>query len=1067
MTKRFWLASLCLPTMLMMSSALLASSIDAFDNVIIQENTVKGVVVDKDGLPIIGANILEKGTTNGVITDLDGKFELKVSKSSVIQVSYIGYITQEITVNGNEELNIVLKEDSETLDEVVVVGYGVQKKKLVTGATVQVKGENLQKLNTTSALGALQSQTPGVSITSNNGQPGEGYKVFVRGMGTIGNAGPLYVIDGVAGGDINNLNPADIESIDVLKDAASAAIYGARAANGVILVTTKQGKSGKLQISYDAYWGWQYAAKLPEMLNAQQYMDIMDKIMVSEGNKPYDWTTMLPDYLYEAYTSGTSKGTNWLNEFYNKAAPMQNHAINLSGGSEMSKFSLGFSYTNQEGIFGKPNPSNYSRYTVRLNSDHVLLKNDKFDIIKIGETLNYSFSTNSGIKQGDRFSNDLYNCIITNPLLPMFDSDGNYYDYDDMMNEGYKWFLDNGNPLARVAMSDHGLNLSKKHNLQTSAYLQIQPIKNLIIKSQFGYKLSANTYRAYNKKMHLDQQREVTSENVTQSGGIGTSWTLDNTIAYKFEKSFHTLDVVLGQSMERWGMGESFSGTAYNTIFTGSWDHAWLGNTKPNSLNEVTVSGFPNDEGALASFFGRANYDYQEKYMASFTLRADGSSNFARGKRWGYFPSVSAGWVITNEDWMSKAAEWMDFFKIRASWGQNGNCNIANFQYNSTYSFDIDSYYYFGKDKATQTVGGYAKILANPDVTWETSEQFDLGFDARFFRSRLSVAFDWYTKTTKDWLVQAPIMSIYGLQAPFINGGDVQNQGFEIAFGWNDQIGDEFRYGANLNLSYNKNEVTRIANSEGIIHGSIGSGGAMGHGAYEVYRAEVGQPIGYFYGYKTDGIFQTKEEIDAWKAAGNGILQGDAVVPGDVKFVDLNHDGVINDKDKTNIGDPTPNFRLGLSLNASYKGFDISATANGAFGHQIAKSYRNATGQYENFTTDKLNYWTGEGSTNEYPRLTSSTHTNIQSFSSNYIENADFLRLQNFTIGYDFKKLWSKMPLQQARLYFTAQNLFTITSYSGMDPEVGYGFEDSWASGIDVGCYPSPRTYMFGINLKF
>lgn len=1068
--KKVLIAGLCFAGILTgvpmhLNATLMGSSIDA----VLQGQLIRGTIVDKDGVPVIGANIIEKGTSNGTITDFNGEFSLNVSSANaVLQISYIGYISQEISASGNKPLKIVLKEDSETLDEVVVVGYGVQKKKLVTGATVQVKGEDLQKLNTTSALGALQSQTPGVSITANNGQPGAGYKVYVRGMGTIGDAQPLYVIDGVAGGDINSLNPSDIESIDILKDAASAAIYGARAANGVILVTTKQGKSGKLQISYDGYVGWQYCYKMPEMLTAQEYMTVQDMIRFNEGQQPINWSEVLPQYLYDAYTSGESQGTNWIKESYNKAAPIQNHSVNLAGGSEMSKFSLGFSYTDQEGIFGTPVQSDYSRYTVRLNSEHVLLKIKDFDAIKIGENLTFSASKNSGVKQNNQYDNDIYACLSANPLLPMYDKNGEYYDYDDMMSEGYSWFLNNGNPIAAAALSDHGLNLSKNYRLQASAYLQIQPIKNLVFKSQFGYKYNSYSYRAYNKVRHLDQVSDYSKESVSQNAGMGSSWTLDNTISYKFERNNHVLDAVIGQSLEKWGNGESLSGFAYNTLFSGSWDHAWLGNTKPTTINEVTLSGYPDDEGALASFFGRANYNFKETYMASFTIRADGSSNFARGNRWGIFPSVSAGWVITNEEWMSKAQGWLDFFKIRASWGQNGNCNISNFQYYTTYGFDALNGYYFGGDKMTQTVGGYAKILANPDVTWETSEQLDFGFDSRFFNSRLSFAFDWYHKKTKDWLVQAPILSTYGLQAPYINGGDVVNKGVELAFGWNDSVGSDFRYGANLNLAFNKNEVTRIANSEGIIHGSTGVTGALGQGAYEIYRAEVGKPIGYFYGYETAGIFQNQAEIDAWKAAGNGVLQGENVTPGDVKFVDRNVDGVIDDKDKTEIGNPTPDITMGLSLNASYKGFDISVTANGAFGHQIAKSYRNVGGEpYQNYTTEVFDYWHGEGTSNKYPRLTSGGHVNLVSFSSLYIEDADYVRLQNLTIGYDFKKLWPSMPLQQARLYFTAQNLFTITGYSGMDPEVGYGFGDSWASGIDIGSYPSPRTYMIGVNLKF
>ncbi|MBP7487151.1 MAG: SusC/RagA family TonB-linked outer membrane protein, partial [Parabacteroides sp.] len=416
---------------------------------------VKGVITSgADGLPLIGVNVVEKGTTNGTVTDFDGNFELTVSSNSVLDISYIGYLSQQVkVVSGTSLYKIVLKEDSQALDEVVVVGYGVQKKKLVTGATVQVSGDNLQKLSTTNALGALQSQTPGVNITQSSGQPGEGFKVVIRGLGTIGSSGPLYVIDGVAGGDINALNPSDIESIDVLKDAASAAIYGARAANGVVLVTTKQGKAGKLQLTYDGYYGTQYLANMPSLLKAKEYMTMMDETRFNEANPGYDWANVLPTTLYNSIMDGSWQGTNWLKESYNEAAPTQNHAINLAGGTEQSKFSLGFSYTSQEGILGKPVQSQYDRYTARINSDHVLLKVKDFDAIKIGETLNFNYNTKSGIAIGNIYGNSIHNLLVGNPLLPAYDEEGNFYDYDDKVNNGWDFDGNTGNPLAGTALS--------------------------------------------------------------------------------------------------------------------------------------------------------------------------------------------------------------------------------------------------------------------------------------------------------------------------------------------------------------------------------------------------------------------------------------------------------------------------------------------------------------------------------------------------------------------------------------------------------------------------------------
>ena len=881
-----------------------------------QSNTkVKGVITSgADGLPLIGVNVVEKGTTNGTVTDFDGNFELTVSSNAVLDISYIGFLSQEVKiVAGKTTYNVVLKEDSQALDEVVVVGYGVQKKKLVTGATVQVSGDNLQKLSTTNVLGALQSQSPGVNITQSSGQPGESFKVVIRGLGTVGSAGPLYVIDGVAGGDINALNPSDIEAIDVLKDAASAAIYGARAANGVVLVTTKQGKAGKLQLTYDGYYGAQYLAKLPPLLNAKEYMAMMDETRYNEASPGYDWQNLLPTDLYNSIMDGSWQGTNWIKETYNEAAPTQNHSFNLAGGTEQSKFSMGFSYTSQEGILGKPVQSQFDRYTARINSDHVLLKVKDFDAIKIGETLNFNFNTKSGIAIGNIYGNSIHNMLIGNPLLPVYDAEGNFYDYDDKVNNGWNFDGNTGNPLAGTALSNWGLNLSKNYALQSSAYLEIQPIKNLVFRSQFGYKMTSSTYRSYDGIRHLSNNTNVTMDNVYQSASSGHNITLDNTIAYKFNVAdLHQFDVVVGQSVEKWGMGSNIDASGNNSIFEGSFGQAWVDNTKPTELSQRGAGGSPWGEGALASFFGRANYNYKETYMASLTMRADGSSNFPRGNRWGYFPSVSAGWVMTNEGFMEDTKSWMDFLKLRASFGQNGNAAIDNFQYQTTFAFDESNGYYFDSGKKVQTVGGYADILANPDVKWETSEQINLGFDSRFLNSRLGLTFDWYVKTTKDWLVRAPISGVWGLNPPFVNGGDIENRGFEVALNWNDKAGD-FNYGATVNFTHNKNEVTRIANAEGIIHGDAN---VLSQGTTEMYRAQVGYPIGYFYGYKTAGVFQNWSQVEGTAAKYAGAQ------PGDLIFVDSNNDGKITEDDRTMIGNPNPDFSMGLNLNFSYKGFD-------------------------------------------------------------------------------------------------------------------------------------------------
>ncbi|MBR1414620.1 MAG: SusC/RagA family TonB-linked outer membrane protein [Prevotella sp.] len=1032
-----------------------------------QQKKVTGTVSDAMG-PIIGASVMEKGTSNGAVTDFDGNFTLNVKPGATLVISYIGYEKQEVRVGSQNVLNITLREDANSLEEVVVVGYGVQKKKLVTGATVQVKGEDLAKLHTTNALQAMQSQSPGVQIVQTSGQAGSGFKVNIRGIGTIGDSAPLYVIDGVAGGDINSLNPGDIESIDVLKDAASAAIYGARAANGVILVTTKQGKAGSMELSYDGYVGWQYLYKKPDVLNAREFMYAQDLIAFNDGQDFKNWQAMLPAATYADIMNGTWTGTNWIDESYHKGAMVQNHSIGLNGGTELSTYSLGFAYTDQDGIFGGKNQSEYQRYNARINSDHVLLKGSDFDIIKIGENFTFSHTTSGGVDTGNMYWNNMHDLLIGNPLIPAYTADGSYFTNEAINAAGYNLGVLPVNPLANADVKGLGLHANKSWNMFLSANVQIQPIKDLIFKSQFGYRYWSGSYRSMTR-IHATGTDIATQDGASQSLNLGSQISWENTLAYTKQFGLHNINVVIGNTIQKNTYGESLNASGKNNLFEEDWDRAWIGNTQNTQLADISLGGGPQGDWSLASFFGRASYNYNEKYMAQFTLRADGSSNFAPGHRWGYFPSASVGWVITNEKFMESASSWLDFLKLRASWGQNGNQSIANFQYLMTFGFSAASGYFYGVGNHTSpTTGGYANVLQNPDVTWETSEQLDLGIDARFLGGRLGLAFDWYKKTTKDWLLAAPILSVYGLNAPYVNGGDVENKGFEVGLNWNDHIGD-FTYGVNFNLAYNKNEVTKINNGEGIIHGP---GSVLIQGSDEVFRAKVGEPIGYFYGMKTAGVFQNQAQVDAWKAKYVDNIHGGNPQPGDLIYVDTDGNNIIDLEDRTNIGDPHPDFTAGLGLNMGYKGFDFSVTATGAFGQQILRSTNNDSNMADNLS-QKLVYgsWRGEGTSNFLPKLNNLKNINFMTMSDIWLEDADYVKIQNVTLGYDFANVWKTSPFSQLRLYFAANNLFTFTGYSGMDPEMGAsgGNDDSygWAAGIDNGFYPTPRTYMVGVNVKF
>lgn len=1023
------------------------------------QKRVTGTVTDEQRYPIPGVTVMEKGTSNGVISDMDGSFVIEAtSDEPTLVFSFVGMTTTEVEVGVRNTIDVIMHSSISDLDEVIVVGYGVQKKKLITGANISIGSEEMQRQNTTKALEAIQSFSPGVNIVQSSGMPGETFKVNIRGLGTMGESSPLYVIDGVAGGDINHLNPADIESIDVLKDAASAAIYGSRAANGVILITTKRGQKGRTTVTYDAFYGVQNVVKMPKLLNAQQFIDIYTEEWQVSGKDMNNITDFSSLKHYPQIQSGAFKGTDWMKEIENKNAPVQNHAINISGGTDQSVFALGFSYSSEEGVLGKPVQPHNDQYTIRLNSDHTIYEKNGLDVVKVGQTFNYRFRERSGVAIGGMYYNDIRNMLAGNPLVPVYNNEGEYFEHADLDEYGLGALSPRiYNPLAQM-VKDRGMNETQNFDINSNAYLQIQPVKDLVFKSSFGYKMFSNAYRNYQPEYDLAGDVKLSPGRINQNAGSGHSWTLENTLNYSFKLEQHSFDLLAGQSVEKWGYGSHMNATNAYPTFTG-FKYAYLDNTDGLTSGVTSISGGPHNQGALASFFGRINYDFNEKYLLTLILRSDASSNFAEDLRWGYFPSVSAGWVVTQEGFLADNTVF-DFLKLRASWGQNGNQAIDPFQYMSLIGFDSQQNYRFGSDRNKMQLGGFPAKLPNNNVSWETSEQLDIGVDAYFLRSRFQVAFDYYVKTTKDWLMPAPVANIQGAGAPDINAGDVENKGFELGLRWNERL-NEFSYGAYFNISKNENKVTRMGDNTGFIESNAS---IISQGTDPVWRVETGFPIGYFYGYKTEGVFQNATEISDWQ---HGFLQS-SPQPGDLIFSDTNGDGDVNPEDKTMIGNPHPKVRIGFGINLAYKGFDFSASGKGAFGHQILKSYRSfADNEYHNYTTDILDRWTGEGTSNKMPRMSAGNTANRQNVSDLYIEDGDYFKIQDITLGYDFKKLFPGMPLGQARLYVAGRNLMTFTKYSGMDPEVGYGDERSFVSGIDLGFYPAPKTYLVGVNLKF
>ena len=1019
---------------------------------VLNAQTVKGTVISgSDNEPLIGASVMVQGTKNGAVTDLDGNFAITAKNGQTLEVSYLGFITQKVKVTGSV-INVTLLEDKQSLDEVVVVGYGVQKKKLVTGATVQLKGDDIAKLNTTNPLSAMQGQTPGVNIVSTSGQPGASMSVTIRGLGTVGNSQPLYLIDGV-GGDITTLNPADIESIDVLKDAASAAIYGAQAANGVVLVTTKSGKEGVSKITYDGYVGWQTLGRKFEMLNANQYMQIMDEALLNSYMSPIDWTSL--SAIRDA--NGNVYNTDWIDQAVDNGALTTSHSLAFTGGSKTSTYSISGGYTGQDGLIGGSDVSYYKRYNLRANSEHKMWNG----LVTIGEHVGFVYKDSRGMGTGNIYNNNLRSAFSTSPLVPVYDANGNYYSTVDS-----DWNKNDGNPYGTMMMNRY--NQSKNTSVDANVYVQIEPIKNLKFKTVFGLSYGGSNYRSFTPIYKFTPQSGNGITKVNQSNGNGTSLVWTNTLTYDFDIKDHHISALLGSETTKYD-GESTGSYGVNlTAGFDDWEHAYVENTEKGHADRK-VSGGPYDATRGQSFFARLGWSWKDRYMVNATMRADGSSKFAKGHRWGYFPSVSAGWTLTEEDFMKSAASWLDFLKLRLSWGQVGNANINCYQYLAPVTTSKTNYN-FGATGGTEAwvMGAYTERLANEKVKWETSEQYNVGLDARFLRQRLSLTLDGYIKSTKDWLVQAPIRATAGTGGPVINGGDVKNKGIEVGLSWNDNIGRDFTYSVGANFAYNHNEVGNIPTLDGIIHGKDNQ---IYSNAEEFYRAENGHAIGYFWGYKTAGLFQNQKEINDWIAAGNGIYQAD-VKPGDVKYVDVNHDGVINASDKVDLGNGLPKYTFGFNFNLAWKGFDLSANFTGAAGFQIAQSYRNPDSSQANYSRRILKRWTGEGTSNEIPRVTYGDVGNWL-FSDLYLQDGDYIRLQNLTMGYDFKKLISWKGLSKMRLYFQVQNLFTLTKYDGMDPEIGSfngtdgNSSDSWVSGVDMGYYPHPRTFIVGLNLAF
>ena len=1064
---------------------------------IAQDRSVSGQIVDETGSPLPGVNVLIKGTSTGTVSDAEGTYSIGgVNDNSVLVFSFIGYFAQEVPVGARSVIDVSLVPDITSLDEVVVIGYGERKKALVTGANIRQDGAKIQALNTSSAMEALQGITPGVSISRNSGQPGAGTKVRIRGIGTIANSNPLYIVDGVSvGHSIDYLAPSDIESIDVLKDAASAAIYGSRGANGVVLVTTRKGKQGsKPQISYNGYYGVQNIYKKPPTLNAQEYMFIIDEGLANDGKAPTNWEneiktnnwlnnpnntggvtglgTAYGEHVWGLLQSGW-KGTDWVEEVTQEDAPIQSHAFNITGATENITYGAGFSYLNQTGIVGGDIiDAGLRKITARVNTEIKLVEVNGRKILKVGENLTYTNQKNRSTGTGNIYWNDLHDALVINPLFPAYwELSPNEYGFSPTL-EGVN--LGQANPVATMFYR-HNFNWGKGNNVVANVYAELEPIVGLKLRSSYGINSWFGHNRSFSPMYGLSSQfnRPESARAIHQSSyqGVHATWT---TIG-SYERTFadHFVQVMAGTEQYRTDILDfNVGGSRLNPLYDDP-DYAYLRNTRPpTSQGDLNTWGedLAANRGGIMSYFGRLSYNFREKYLLDFTVRRDGSSNFIGSKRYGNFYSVSGGWNFLEEDFLAGLGDVFNTGKLRVSWGQNGNQDVGGPFLYQTNIGPLSQGYYFGSNKLSSSTTYVPENTPNPDLGWETSEQLDIGLDASFLNSKLTVTFDWYRKLTKDWLVQPPALGTLGAAPPWVNGGDVKNSGIELVLGWNDNIGD-VKYGVTVSGATVKNEVTRLDNAEKTYNGY---GDILSQGTSFLSRVQVGYPIGYFYGYKTDGILQNQAEVDAYVGPEGDPMHFDdnyGLRPGDVRFVDQNNDGRIDERDKVMLGNPIPDFELGVQLNASWKGIYANVTLAGKFGHQVMRSYRSFADQFEqNYTTEIFGRWHGEGTSNRIPRLSSVSHRNQQFISDIYMYDADFIRINNLTIGYDFGALARKAGwFNAAQVYMSVNNLHTFTKYDGMDPEVTWGGHDDlqWASGIDLGLYPLPRTVMVGVNLTF
>jgi len=1014
------------------------------------QNGLTGQVIDNNNMPLPGVSVVIKGTTAGAITDFDGNYNLNtdLSDSTVLVFSYVGFKTQEIVVDGQSVINVLMEEDTSLLDEVVVVGYGTQKKSVITGAISGVKQTELEDLPITRVEQTLQGRVSGVTIAATSGQPGSNSTVRVRGITTLGFNEPLWVVDGVVvdSGGIGFLNQSDIESVEVLKDAASQAIYGARAAAGVILITTKKGKSGKLSVNVNSYTGVSSASRQLDLLNAREYATLLNEKYVNGGG-----TIQITD------PSSLGEGTDWQSVIFNNSAMRSQHELSLSGGNDVSKFYASFGYNKQEGIV-MSDISNYTRKNIRLNSTHEIS-----DKLRFGQTLGYSNEKNVGIgNTNSEFGGPLSSAINLDPTTPIVETDPVFAGQAPYTNEGI-WRDNNGNPYGisnfvaqemsnplayqKTRLGNYGWS----DNFVGNTFVEYEPIEGLKLRSTVGAKLAYWGYKSFTPVSYLNAATIVNQNNISRGTNKGLGWNLENTISYSKKIKDHNFSVLLGQGVyaDNITFGESVT---YYDIPVDNYSDASFNFSVPQE--QINASSYEGVEHRVTSLFSRLTYDFDEKYLLTAIFRRDGSSRFGSNNRFGFFPSFSAGWVPSREEFWNDN-DVVNQLKIRGGFGVTGSDNIGDFQYLSTIGGGRN--YTIG-NPGSIVIGNSPNAPSNPDLKWEETSQLNIGFDTRLFND-ISLSFDWYKKTTTGILQNIAIPGYVGaIGDPVGNVADMDNIGYDIELGYNKSFG-EFDLSFNGNVSYVENEVTHLGNGVDFLSG----GASIQSTNFPITRTQVGQPVNSFYGFKTNGIFQNQAEIDSYVNSSGVVIQPDAQ-PGDFKWVDLDDDGDIDSDDRGFLGSSLPKFTFGFSLNLDYKNFDFFMFCQGASGNKIFQGLRRLDIVNANYQTAALGRWVGEGTSNTFPRLTTNdTNNNFSNPSDFYLEDGDYLRLKTIQIGYSLpESVLDKLGIDKLRVYYTAENLLTFTKYSGYDPEIGGGI-----FGIDRGYYPQAVTNQLGINLQF